>query len=86
MNLQKLIDRLSELKNECELDASQVDVRIKLADYDIDTFVNVDEKDHLRFTNFWVWKKEFVDIDSYEGFSDTGETKIFETVVIQGGG
>jgi hypothetical protein len=86
MNLQKLIDRLSELKNECELDASQVDVRIKLADYDIDTFVNEDEKDHLRFTNFWVWKKEFVDIDSYEGFSDTGETKIFETVVIQGGG
>ena len=86
MNLQKLIDRLSELKNECELDASQVDVRIKLADYDIDTFVHEDEKDHLRFTNFWVWKKEFVDIDSYEGFSDTGETKIFETVVIQGGG
>ena len=86
MNLQKLIDRLSELKNECELDASQVDVRIKLADYDIDTFVDEDEKDHLRFTNFWVWKKEFVDIDSYEGFSDTGETKIFETVVIQGGG
>ena len=86
MNLQDLIDRLSELKNECELDASQVDVRIKLADYDIDTFVDEDEKDHLRFTNFWVWKKEFVDIDSYEGFSDTGETKIFETVVIQGGG
>jgi len=85
MNLQNLIDRLNELKNECRLDASQVDVRIKLADCDIDRFDDEDEKDHLRFENFWVWKKEFVDIDSYEGFSDTGETKIFEAVVIQGG-
>jgi hypothetical protein len=86
MNLQNLIDRLNELKNECELDASQVDVRIKLADYAIDSFDDEDEKDHLRFENFWVWKKEFIDLDQYEGFSDTGETKIFETVVIQGGG
>tara|TARA_R100000231_G_C5309483_1_gene159986 strand:- start:614 stop:874 length:261 start_codon:yes stop_codon:yes gene_type:complete len=86
MNLQNLIDRLNELKNECELDASQVDVRIKLADYVIDSFADEDLKDHLRYENFWVWKKEFADIDSYEGFSDTGETKIFESVVIQGGG
>lgn len=86
MNLQNLIDRLNELKNECELDASQVDVRIKLTDYEIDSFADGDEKDHLRFENFWVWKKEFADIESYEGFSDTGETKIFESVVIQGGG
>lgn len=86
MNLQNLIDRLNELKNECELDASQVDVRIKLADYVIDSFADEDLKDHLRYENFWVWKKELADIDSYEGFSDTGETKIFEAVVIQGGG
>ena len=86
MNLENLIERLNQLKNQCRLDANQVDVRIKLADYDIDRFDDEDEKDHLRFANFWVWKKEFVDIDSYEGFSDTGETKIFETVVIQGGG
>ena len=86
MNLQNLIDRLNELKNECELDASQVDVRIKLADYAIDSLADEDLKDHLRYENFWVWKKEFADIDSYEGFSDTGETKIFESVVIQGGG
>ena len=85
MNLQNLIDRLNELKNECRLDASQVDVRIKLADYDIDRFDDEDTKDHLRYENFWVWKKELVDLDSYEGFSDTGETKIFEAVVIQGG-
>ena len=86
MNLQHLIDRLNELKNQCELDASQVDVRIKLTDCDIDRFDDADLEHHLKFENFWVWKDELVDLDSYQGFcSDTGKTKIFEAVVIQGG-
>ena len=89
MSLQQLINRLNELKKSCELEAHEVQVQVRLTDDVIDRFAddeNIKEvKEELRNINYYPWKDEHIDIDLYEGIcADTGNLKLFETVVIQG--